>query len=703
MKFRQRPETLERIGEVSETNFTIRSSAHAFKILSSNLYQDKIGAIVREISTNAYDAHILKGNQNRPFEVFLPSLVSPVFRVRDFGPGLSRNDMLTIYQSYFLSTKNTSNEYIGGLGLGGKSPFSYVSSFTIISRFDNERTTYTLAINAQGMPTIAVQHTAPFEDGEETGLEVIVPVSSQKDFNTFSSKVQNAYRHYPVKPLVNGAQIDDANETPVFEGQGYKIFDHFVSNGPRGIFAIMGVNAYPINLSNIDFAHMSACSAYVYFDVGELDVTAGREDLSYDPETIRVIKERLSVIYEEVRSNIQQMFDNAKTLREAKITLKKYHAESYYSWVRQFKIVPKYNGEDLAIRYCLDLKLIAGVAIRYADRVVSYTEKDTPTTPRSAFGYEIYLQPEEDFVKVYYADASDRLRSRVEHDIQSNSIKNSLVIYSIDPKVISIVEKSLDQKATPVSSLPFPPKIVRQSTKKKLKVRQLTKPNPLASMDNKWREVTIEIDDREKLYVITDHKKIIDPKGYDDPTFFFVWNFLHQLGFSDEVYSVPKSLSHTLKTGGWVDFWDRARDLIQDEITQHPELLAAIQSSDIVKSLNDDRQYRSLFFAISGIEVSEKHMINKVSKHVKAVQNFTNLYSTFCEKLIRNGYTVVDVLTHLRGVLGIAKNSKVEVTNTLKLVSEKYPLIRSFNTSQNAVKDISLYIAAMDAYKRRMA
>ena len=39
-------------------SFQIRTNAHAFKMLSSGLYSDKIGAVLREIGCNAHDAHI---------------------------------------------------------------------------------------------------------------------------------------------------------------------------------------------------------------------------------------------------------------------------------------------------------------------------------------------------------------------------------------------------------------------------------------------------------------------------------------------------------------------------------------------------------------------------------------------------------------------------------------------------------------------
>ena len=116
-------------------NFTINASSKAFKILSSGLYQNKIRAIVRELSTNALDAHIEAKNSD-PFVVHLPTSFEPFFSIQDFGTGLSEEDVLNLYTSYFSSTKTSSDDYIGALGLGSKSPFSYVDSFTIQSIFE---------------------------------------------------------------------------------------------------------------------------------------------------------------------------------------------------------------------------------------------------------------------------------------------------------------------------------------------------------------------------------------------------------------------------------------------------------------------------------------------------------------------------------------------------------------------------------------
>src|SRR6478735_3518823 len=71
----------------SGRNFTIKASRKSFQVLSSGLYEDKIKAIIREISCNAIDAHVAGGQTEKRFQVHLPTNFEPWFSVKDFGIG----------------------------------------------------------------------------------------------------------------------------------------------------------------------------------------------------------------------------------------------------------------------------------------------------------------------------------------------------------------------------------------------------------------------------------------------------------------------------------------------------------------------------------------------------------------------------------------------------------------------------------------
>ena len=72
--------------------------------LLRNNYSNTQLAVVREISANALDAN-REANANRPIEIKLPTQLNPTFAVRDFGGGLSEQDIFGLYSKYGKSTK----------------------------------------------------------------------------------------------------------------------------------------------------------------------------------------------------------------------------------------------------------------------------------------------------------------------------------------------------------------------------------------------------------------------------------------------------------------------------------------------------------------------------------------------------------------------------------------------------------------------
>ena len=133
MKLADRTVEVHSAGVRSASQFNIAQTSKMFKILSDSLYSDKIMAVIRELSTNANDSHISAHNED-PFKVTLPTNANPSFTIRDFGTGLSQQDMENLYTTYGASSKNDSNDFTGCLGLGSKSPFAYITArgFSVI-------------------------------------------------------------------------------------------------------------------------------------------------------------------------------------------------------------------------------------------------------------------------------------------------------------------------------------------------------------------------------------------------------------------------------------------------------------------------------------------------------------------------------------------------------------------------------------------
>lgn len=288
---------LSNVGQVGE--FRIRNSAKAFNILSSGLYANKIRAIIREYSCNAIDSHTEADNLNTPFDVHLPNSLEPWFSVRDYGVGLDEQQVRDIFTTYFESTKNNTDELIGGLGLGSKSAFSYTDNFTIVAVKNGVKRVYTAFINEQGVPSIAPMG----EEGsnEPNGVEIRFAVEDSYDFRKFQEEARHVYKHFKLRPVVSGGIGEFSFIDPQYADRdivpGVHANDGSHSNYS---YAVMGNIEYPLQVpGNADLGgldHLLTCGLTIEFAIGELDIQASREGLSYIPETIAAIKTKLEAL-----------------------------------------------------------------------------------------------------------------------------------------------------------------------------------------------------------------------------------------------------------------------------------------------------------------------------------------------------------------------------------------------------------------------
>lgn len=336
MKINSVAEDVERGNVAQERGFSIQANARAFQILSSNLYADKITAVIRELSCNALDSHVAAGKLSTPFDVHLPNALEPYFSVQDYGLGLSHDQVMSIYTTYFESTKTNTNELIGGLGLGSKSPFSYTNSFDVVSVHNGVSRSYAMFINEAGKPSVAFMGETPTD--APNGVRVSMPVKST-DFQAFQEKAARVFKWFSHRPVVTGSSrfaIPDLNINPDIQGTGWRIqgvdyhrgYGYYNQSGHPAV-ALMGNVAYPLKANVLDpkFQYLLNWPLIVDFAIGELDISASREDLSYDQVTVEVIEARLSKIMGELQQRIEQKFQEAGSLWEARLLLANMHAD----------------------------------------------------------------------------------------------------------------------------------------------------------------------------------------------------------------------------------------------------------------------------------------------------------------------------------------------------------------------------------------
>lgn len=292
------------IGGGASTKFKIKASAKSFRALLNAVYPDKVKAPVRELMTNAFDSHVAAGASERPFDVRLPSRYDPVFSVRDYGVSMDHEDVVSLYVTVFESTKENSNEEVGSWGLGSKSPYAYTDEFTVVCWKNGEKRVYQ-SYMVDGFPEIALLSRE--ESSEPDGVEVSFAVLDS-DVYKFETAFRVIAEGFSVKPKVIGARAGLFAElkppTPRASGRGWALYDSV-----RPAVARQGCVVYPIAQDKVDqhLRWLLTPGLVVDFDIGKLDVTISREELSYDDATVKNLNDRL----EEVSSDLDSIVASA--------------------------------------------------------------------------------------------------------------------------------------------------------------------------------------------------------------------------------------------------------------------------------------------------------------------------------------------------------------------------------------------------------
>lgn len=155
--------------------FTIDDSSKAFRLLTDNLYGNKVHSVVREICANALDGHYKKGNDDQPFYVTAPTEYNPFFEVRDYGTGMTYDEMQNVYPVLMKSTKEDTNNENGVFGLGCKIPLTVCDMFLVTSYHPTGNTEAVCFLH-EGQPYLGVRDVTT--EQVESGVHIKIPVQT---------------------------------------------------------------------------------------------------------------------------------------------------------------------------------------------------------------------------------------------------------------------------------------------------------------------------------------------------------------------------------------------------------------------------------------------------------------------------------------------------------------------------------------------
>lgn len=288
---------------------SLNDSAHIMTILRDTLYSDKVLAVLREYSANAWDSHRAAGKPTLPIKVTLPTAMVPTLSIRDFGAGLSQEDVFQVYTQYGASTKRTDDNSVGMLGIGSKSGFAYSDSFTVTSFYAGVKKTYVAVLDASEKGIISLLHEEPCD---ETGVEIQIAVRP-KDISEFERKAKILFKYFNPRPSINTVLPElPPTQASLVHGVIYDTKDENSYYQTHDWVAVMGCVSYRVNLEQLQgigkdgeegedgaAEFLSSISGALYFDIGEVQVSASREELKYSDGTKKALVEKFELLVDE--------------------------------------------------------------------------------------------------------------------------------------------------------------------------------------------------------------------------------------------------------------------------------------------------------------------------------------------------------------------------------------------------------------------
>lgn len=666
-------------GDVSEVS--IQMNAFTFEALSGDkLYKNLKRAIVREISCNAYDAHVMAKNQHEPFEIHLPTDMEPWLSFRDYGIGLDEKGVRKTYLTYFDSTKRDNNQVIGAWGLGSKTPLGYVDNFSITAYKDGVQRDFAVFKRPEnGIPAVTLLNECATK--ERNGLYIQIPVVDAYDCEVFKREALDVLRWFPVAPKLNIGELVQ----PTYKIENIIPGSHLREDGRMS--AIHGMIEYPISMPDkykIDekVREMLNFPLRMEFEMGALQFSMSREELSYSEVTVKAIEKKLFEILAALEPKLEEMLANCKTDWERAVMLEKLTTvygsifkpvaadflkqgkskvhKALADRVLGFKngIKDSCNGVLFRALQVYDSRRSEKTMVKNCNTTIDHM-KDANGADTFETGYCLGIHEKVLFV---INNSGRKAQARIRHYLDSNPQLDVKAVYMFDgaDRMITAAEMKaaediLNVLGNPevmlVTSMPELPKRAATARVKKGEVLRIVN---YRRRESKWEDASIEgMDDDVKYYIPLTHSTVSDTM------------------FSDMYLSNIESIFETAKKLGIVE--DDAKmfglrksalaSVADDEnwVMLSAAITEAFADKELVQKCVRRLQYHkiSTFFKTTTLEIPEIQPL----KDIIALQD------------LDMGPDRIMTILFKVGIKDLDKETEI-VNNVQTKVYEKYPLLK---------------------------
>lgn len=304
--------------------------------LMSKLYNDPEGSVFREYLANALDAHTAAGNEDEPIDIYLPTSEAPIFTVKDYGIGMSLDTVRTIYSQYGESTKNVSDDEIGGFGLGCKSALAISSQFTIRTIKDGTLIDAIVRKANSGFPDLDIVKLDKTDLPD--GTSIAIPVSNPDSFTrkaveylVFLNRPYNVHNYFgtPIRSfetmgdeLVGRTDLGDDIFVSIrhdtrYSGVGYSSGFRLVMGGIY--YLIADSELFPNLTEDVRdlLEGFSGSSVIIEAPIGSVDLSPNRESVQFTPKTTDFFNNSMEQIFDKLSEGYRDSIENADTYLKA--------------------------------------------------------------------------------------------------------------------------------------------------------------------------------------------------------------------------------------------------------------------------------------------------------------------------------------------------------------------------------------------------
>ena len=432
-------------------NFGISDVRLVVDILSK-LYAYPIRTLVQEYICNGRDAMRELGTWGLiPIEITVPNTLDPVFKVRDYGVGITPERMENIFVNYGSSTKRNTNTQTGGFGIGAKSAFSYTDSFTITSFVNGTKYIYVAHLADDGGVNLISKELTK----ESNGVEISIGVKP-KDIPEFRNAVQRCVRFWQ-EPIKFIGSKDIHQLSPTLTLGNMTIFDSHGSES-RTIYLIDGIeydlmedstsSGYPYWNRKVNTLHSGNSIVTINVNNGHFKIASSRERLENNDQNKAYQDKMLADCRSKIEGIINSRINNASLPLKQRLEHKKTY--SCFEQIERLDI-------DLGSGHTMTKgSVVCPQSIEYR-----YVRRGR----RASVHYELAKSVRLDFTVMIYTstDNGNNLARKLNHYLETNKDK---VLVSADAIANIPFQDIIFTNRLDADSLPLPPKKTAQRTQK---------------------------------------------------------------------------------------------------------------------------------------------------------------------------------------------------------------------------------------------